>query len=362
MRVFKKIITILSVICIIALLLYGIIAAPMIAGYKPWTIKDDSLGQDFSKNSLFYYKATEFSEIETNFAVIYTNGQQESMGIVKAINKDAGTVDIWTNIGTNAQGKNEGKVSVTVLKDSIVGMAKSMNFPFIGGYFAYINSHVAIIILMGVILALRITFIYIDPNKSTNAKKAEEESFEQKFNSVFKKDKPQTSDVNSIFAEEKADAASTDDVSDAPKSTEEILTQDVKEETPMDIFEKKSAPKAEKSIPDANDITDYINALAFDSKDDAWYKADQVDEALDMITAKVYSALNPEKSAEANNQLSALREQNAETEKKYLVAEAELAKAKETIENYKKQIENYKIMEQKVAKLVAAIRENKRNG
>lgn len=367
MRIFKKIISILSVICIIALLVYGIIAVPMIAGYKPWSIKDDSLGQDFSKNSLFYYKATDFSEIETNFAVIYSNGQDEFMGIVKSINKDAGTVDIWTSIATNAQGKNEGKVSVTVLKDSVVGMAKSMNFPFVGAYFAYINSHVAIIILMGVILALRITFIYVDPDKNSNAKKNEEESFEQKFNSVFKKDKPQTNDVNSIFTEDKPEEDVANDLPETIQTTveNEVLKpqEEVKEEVSLiKIIDKKAAPEVETKVPDANDITDYINDLAFDSKDDAWYKADQVDEALDMITAKVYSALNSENSNEKDELINSLREQNAQTEKKYLTTEAELAKAKETIENYEKQIENYKIMEQKVAKLVAAIRENKRNG
>lgn len=361
MNIIKKVISILSVICIIALVIYGVIAIPMVAGYKPWTIKDDSLGKDFAKNSLFYYKATEFSDIETNFAIIYSNGEKNLMGVVKSVDKDAGTVDIWTKIVTNSEGKNEGQTPVTIRKDYVVGMAKSMNFPAIGGYFAYINSHVAIIILMGVILALRITFIYIDPNKNTNknTKKFEEtESFEQKFNSVFKKDKPEPVGVNSIFSDEKSEK-----VPDIEEVCQPVAAEEVKKEVAL---VKKTAIQPEKNIPSASEITDYINDLEFDSKDDAWYKADQVDEALDMITAKVYSALNaqnaPADSAEKDAQIETLREKNAETEKKYLTTEAELAKANEKIAEYEKQIENYKLMEQKVAKLVAAIRANKNNG
>ncbi len=365
MRAFKKIVSILSVFCIIALLLYGIIAMPMIAGYKPWSIKDNSLGKDFAKNSLFYYKATDFSEIETNFAIIYSNGEDDHIGIVKSVDKENESVEIWTQIATNDEGKNEGKVSIAKHKDYIVGMAKSMNFPFIGGYFTYINNHVAVIILMGVILALRITFIYVDPDKNT-AKKAEEtESFEQRFDSVLKKEKAPASDVHTIFNENKQTEAVTEE---SEPVIEEIAVEPVNE-----VMEEAEPVKIKdintSSVPNANDITNYINDLAFDSKDDAWYKADQVDEALDMITAKVYSAFSSFTDSEMDAQLDKLREQNAETEKKYLTTEAELAKANEEIENYekqiedyKKQIENYKLMEQKVAKLVAAIRENKRNG
>ncbi len=369
MRAFKKIISILSVFCIIALLLYGIIAMPMIAGYKPWSIKDNSLGKDFAKNSLFYYKATEFSEIETNFAIVYSNGEDDHIGIVKSIDKENESVEIWTQIGTNAQGENEGKVSIAKHKDYIVGIAKSMNFPFIGGYFAYINSHVAVIILMGVILALRITFIYVDPDKNAEKKSEEAESFEQRFDSVLKKEKTPASDVNTIFAENKQ--SETETVKCDPVSEEVDIepAEEVLEEEPLKINNNINVYAEQSKAPDANDITNYINELAFDSKDDSWYKADQVDEALDMITAKVYSAFSSFTDNEKDAQLDKLREQNAETEKKYLITEAELAKANEAIENYekqiddyKKQIENYKLMEQKVAKLVAAIRENKRNG
>ena len=97
MAIFKKVISVLSIFCIVALLLYGIIAAPMLTGLKPWSIKDNSLGKDFAKNALFYYKDTEFSDIETRIAVIYSNGQQDLMGVVKSVNKDSGTVDIWTS-------------------------------------------------------------------------------------------------------------------------------------------------------------------------------------------------------------------------------------------------------------------------
>lgn len=381
MSILKKIVSILSVFCIIALLIYGIIASPILAGYKPWSVKDDSLGKDFPKNSLFYYKATEFTDIETNYAIVYSNTDGKHIGIVKSVNEDAGTVDIWTKIGTNAQGKNEGQISVTIKKDYILGMAKSMNFAFIGGYFAYINNHIAITVLMGVILALRIMFIYVDPDKNSAKNTEESESFEQKFNSVLKKEKAPISDVDSIFGERKKEEVLSEPVAEESDAadmqnfeedhTEEPVNE-VLEEEPVKFFEKKTElkeeVKEETSIPDANEITNYINELAFDSKDDAWYNADQVDKALDMITAKVYSALSAIQSSETSAELDKLREQSAEAEKKYLTAEAELAKANEEIEkyekeieDYKKQIEAYKLMEQKVAKLVSAIRENKKN-
>ena len=366
MSVFKKIVSVLSIFCIIALLLYGIIAMPMIAGYKPWSIKDNSLGNDFAKNSLFYYKATDISEIEEGLAIIYSNGEKNLVGIVKSVDESTGIIDVWTSIETNSQGKNEGKNAAQISKSFVVGMAKSVNFPLIGGYFAYINSHVAIIILMGVILALRITFIYIDPEKAIVKKADESESFEQKFNSVLQKEKAQKADVDSIFTENKPEITEEPAVEEA---ISEPAIEEQKETVSVNIFDKKSAKKAENKIPNANDITNYINDLEFDSKDDEWYKADQVDEALDMITAQVYSALNIAPVSDNTEELDKLRAQSAEAEKKYLTTEAELAKANEDIEDYKKQIEeykkqieNYKIMEQKVAKLVAAIRANKQNG
>ena len=111
---------------------------------------------------------------------------------------------------------------------------------------------------------------------------------------------------------------------------------------------------------DANTITDYINSLNFEAKDN-WYNAQQVDSALDMITAKVYSALRTSTSNDENADIITLREKNAETERKYLETEAQLIKANETISRQEEAIEKYKLMEQKVAKLLETLRAEKSN-
>lgn len=385
MKIFKKVISILSLICYVAIIFYAIIALPMIAGLRPMCITNSNLGKNFQKGSLFYYSNVEPDDIEPGYAVVYSNGKEKLIGVVGAV--EDSTVTVWTQI----QGKSTGKISENISYASILGMAKSANFPLIGSYFNFVNKHVAVIVLVGVILALRITFLYFDPEKNSLFTKAsEEESFEKKLDAVLEKtnESQEVQDFSEIFTssnekntQENAmtqefelpkkenvfdNAEIQDNIKINNDSENETLIEEVKEQTQEEVAEVR---QEETVVPvelkddikaDANTITDYINSLNFEAKDN-WYNAQQVDSALDMITAKVYSALRTSTSNDENADIITLREKNAETERKYLETEAQLIKANETISRQEEAIEKYKLMEQKVAKLLETLRAEKSN-
>ncbi len=414
MNTIKKVVIVLSVLCYIAIALYAVCAIPMLFGYTPLSVTDGHLSKDFPVGSIFYWHKADVSEMKSGLVAVYKDGGETKTGLIISAENEAVTLCKSVNYD------NEGKIfpddKVTISTASVKGINKGPNIPFIGYYLNYIQNHVAVIVVIGVILSLRILFIYIEPKKDKKKKESEDDSFEMSLGGLFNSNEQEAAsneskeeDIGDIFAqsvksnepeevkqevsfesvlegndnrvpsqfkdESEIDISSIlsehiKDEQDAEKRNEEIAEmQKLDEVKEMEEITNSSAKEAD--FPSgATEITDYINKLVFDSKDGSWYNAAQVDEALDMITAKVYDALNAANSSSASySELQKIRDEKATLEKKFLEKDAALASAGDKLYSaekklleYEKEIENYKVMEKKVARLVAALKAQKQNG
>ena len=341
MKAFKKTIVILSYFCYVAVILYILFALPMIAGYKPMPITDNHLGEDFKVGSMFYYHKVDSADMQKGFVAVYKSGTEKKIGIIYSNSEDG--ISIY-------------KTGEFVRFENVLGINKTANFPIVGYYYSYIQNHVALLVIIGVILALRIMFIYVDPEKlSGEAKDTAEnkdadvkDTFEESFESTFgaKVDEKKADDFTSIFAS---------------KPVEE------KAEEKEEVTENKTEAKAIENKDASEDVslTSYINNLTFTTKD-GYYNADEVDAALDKIVGSIPQ--NATAPVENNNkaleaEVEMLKANKAEVEKECLSLRTEIENLKDSLaekdsiisENNKK-IAEYKEMELKVAKLLAAIK------
>lgn len=340
MKAFKKTIVILSYFCYVAVILYILFALPMIAGYKPMPITDNRLGEDFKVGSMFYYHKVDNSDMQKGFVAVYKNGSEKTTGIIYSNSEDG--ISIY-------------KTGEFVRFENVLGINKTANFPIIGYYYSYIQSHVALLVIIGVILALRIMFIYVDPEKLSaglQEEKAKEEtkkdSFEESFENTFgtKVDESKADDFKSIFAAKPAE------------EIKEPETVEVKSTVPEVEVEKEE-------IVEGGSLASYIDNLTFTTKD-GYYNADEVDAALDKIVGSIPQ--NATAPVQGNNkalesEIEMLKSNKAEVEKECLSLRTEIENLKDSLaekdsiisENNKK-IAEYKEMELKVAKLLAAIK------
>ena len=71
MRMFIKLLNIISTVIFIGMFALMVFFAPMVIGYKPAVILTGSMEPTFPVNSVVYYKKADFSEITIGEAIIY---------------------------------------------------------------------------------------------------------------------------------------------------------------------------------------------------------------------------------------------------------------------------------------------------
>ena len=77
MKIFKKIIHLLSTLSYILILLYIIICIPFVFGYYPHTIKNDDMSPTYPKYSIIYYYKDNSGDIIVNDILTYKNKNKE---------------------------------------------------------------------------------------------------------------------------------------------------------------------------------------------------------------------------------------------------------------------------------------------
>ena len=69
MKIFKKVVSYLSILCYVVIIALVLILAPMVVGYKPVVVLSGSMEPTYPVGSLIYYKAASFEDIKENDAI-----------------------------------------------------------------------------------------------------------------------------------------------------------------------------------------------------------------------------------------------------------------------------------------------------
>lgn len=147
-----KIITKLSDVTVwfvyLVILLVVIIAAPMVAGYRPMVVLTGSMEPTYPVGSMIYYKYQDYESIEVRDVITFEVGDQEGYVTHRVVAKDDTTQSVVTKGDANATND----VS-PVSGDRIVGVVAKTCIPY-AGFFVDIVKEVSVIVVLGCIIAI----------------------------------------------------------------------------------------------------------------------------------------------------------------------------------------------------------------
>jgi len=149
MAVLKKIINILSNIGFILLLVYALVASPIIFGYHPVVILTGSMGPKYNTGTVVYYYEVAEEELQEGDFIAFKNRNDKI--ITHRINS------IENGEYTTKGDANETVDTYKISFDSILGKVANVKIPIIGYYIWFVNQHLYVIAM--IILLIFIDFI-----------------------------------------------------------------------------------------------------------------------------------------------------------------------------------------------------------
>lgn len=353
MKEVKKVVLGLSVVCIIFVVFCLLTVLPMIFGSYPTGVTTDAFQDDFPKNSLVFYQPADKFPVENGYYIVY-NGSQ--IGIFESAENGVANIQNGGNTNTNIE------------ENTINGTPYELFIPGVGAIFNFIKSNLYIFVFVGIILAMRIVFIFYDPT----AKEKHTDEFEEAMNNLGNDEKEKDFDATAIFGineSEKEDedltkriviaekAEDAEDGDDREDKTVEISAAYVNTDKTADIptdttYEMTTVIPTQKEQAEQTDIDgysgeliQYIDDLVFDAHRNR-YDADQVDAALDEITARCKKLVTLAKNSASKEAPDTDTDAGSEKLKE------ELKECRERLDLYEQKIEAYKVMEVKVEQLL----------
>lgn len=144
MEIINKIFKVLSWIVVAAIIVYIMIAAPVIAGYRPVVVLSGSMEPTYPVGCVTYYRSCEFSRLQAGDVVTFKAG--DSMVTHRIVKKNARSWSIETKGDNNpTQDPNP------VYAKDVVGKTADFKIPF-AGYFVIFGKKPAVIAAMILIL------------------------------------------------------------------------------------------------------------------------------------------------------------------------------------------------------------------
>lgn len=147
MAILKKIVSILSDIGFILLLIYALIASPIIFGYHPVVILTGSMSPSYKVGTVVYYYKVSEDELKEGDFIAFKNRND------KVISHRINSIE-----GSEYITKGDANDTVDVDKvsfDNILGKITKFKIPIIGYYIWFVNQHLYVV-------AIFILLIFID--------------------------------------------------------------------------------------------------------------------------------------------------------------------------------------------------------
>ncbi len=169
MNILKKGFNFLSTIVLICIMGFLLIAAPLVAGYKPVMVLSGSMEPTFYVGSVIYYKQAPFANINVGDPITFYAGEDGAMVTHRVIEKNEQTQEFTT------QGDaNETADPNPVPYSRVAGKATSFCIPYAGYYVSY-GRQLPMIVLMGAILVMNIVIDSLYPDEKDKKKKKAED-------------------------------------------------------------------------------------------------------------------------------------------------------------------------------------------
>lgn len=163
MGIVKKIIHILSIICYLFIIVYGLVCVPIIFKYKPLVVLTGSMEPTFKTGSVIYYKTV--SEDELKVGDIITFKYDESL-----ISHRIYSID--NSLYETKGDANNAPDATRISYSNIVGKDANVYIPYVGYYVKFINENMYLLIIVGIILVSE----FILSNVKIKSKHKEEEN------------------------------------------------------------------------------------------------------------------------------------------------------------------------------------------
>lgn len=173
MIILKKVFSFLSAVVLIAIIGFLLIAAPMVAGYKPVMVLSGSMEPAFHVGSVIYYKQTPFADIQVGDPITFYAGEEGTMVTHRVIEKNEQAQEFRTEGDANgAPDPNP------VAYSRVAGKATPFCIPYAGYYVSY-GRQVPVIVLMGAILVMNMVIDSLYPDeKDKKSKKSKKQQAE----------------------------------------------------------------------------------------------------------------------------------------------------------------------------------------
>lgn len=146
MGIINKIFKVLSWIVVAAIIAYIMIAAPIIAGYRPVIVLSGSMEPNYPVGCITYYHPCDFSELQAGDAVTFNAG--DSMVTHRIVKKNELSGNVETK-GDNNPTQDPNPVDM----NDIVGKTVEFKIPF-AGYFVIFGKNPLTISAMILILVI----------------------------------------------------------------------------------------------------------------------------------------------------------------------------------------------------------------
>lgn len=146
MTILKKIIHYVAIICLLMVGLYAIAILPMVLGYKPLIVLNDSMEPTYKVGGLIYYKSIEKEDIKEGDIVTFESfdGQYISHRVVKIVN---GMYEIKGDASDDSK-------SIEVSYNSILGKNTNFCIPYIGYYIQFFNKNIYLVFVFGLVFVI----------------------------------------------------------------------------------------------------------------------------------------------------------------------------------------------------------------
>lgn len=146
MKILKKIISYLSILCYIVIIVLVLILAPMIIGYKPVVVLSGSMEPAYPVGSLIYYKTASFEDIDKNDAITFYI-DSDTLVTHRVVVKNEISQTFVTKGDANPTNDAD-----PVEYKNVAGKALEIYLPVIGSVFVSSVKYIAVAVIGGILL------------------------------------------------------------------------------------------------------------------------------------------------------------------------------------------------------------------
>ena len=154
MGIVKKVVHVFANISYILILIYAMICAPMIFGYKPLVVLSGSMEPSIKTGSVIYYSKVSEDALKVGDIITFKTNSKSDF-ITHRINK------IENGKYETKGDANKTPDLETITFSNIVGKDLNISIPYIGYYIRFVNNNLYLIVIIVILLILEYVFTNI---------------------------------------------------------------------------------------------------------------------------------------------------------------------------------------------------------